>query len=882
MSASLPKPKQTPMPKPLLSMPQQVLQNQENLSSHAFSDDAPHIVTSKYELIEKLGKGSQGQVWKARRKTDGQYVAIKLLNVHSVKTWKQYELFQREGKLLSHLNIPNVAPVYEYIEDLESDSPCVCIVQKYVEGETMAKLIKRKHRFSAEAIYDIIVQILRILQALHSHQPVIIHRDIKPSNLMLTPAENGRYRVTLIDFGAVANPQVQKGGSTVAGTYGYMPPEQLMGQAQPASDIYALGAVALQLLSGTSPADIEMCDFKLVIEPYLSHIPPAVVQTISQMLEPSLEKRLCDYNILIAQFRSLADKRPPSFLKLLLKHSAYKLETVESICQPGNYEIWQNLNPEKDVCQLSNILNSIPDDTQSLQNIQKFQKQQDKLKLRHIFIYLASFLILPMTFFFIFQPDKEELGVFWLCTGVISFISFIFSTLITSYIQNRNHIIQNYDPLEGLFANKKLSFYSHTKQPQLPVPKKSKAIHKELLLHLVASSHKTVGKITSIQYIPSDSQQSKSITLKKQPVVLTREQPRFLVTYQYQISKPSLPMSMRKANFFEHTFYGETTVYTAPEKHYKVGDLIPLLWSLERDQQDDFTLYAMPYPYPFAELFNTKDVVYHTFIPSVFLSARSEDELKYEIHHYTPKIHHTMEAKLNGLSNLIDLLTNWEFSDAYILQAKLFSRLSNKTATITCYKKAASMGNTFAMNILGGYYKAKNEYQKAVEYYIDAFRSGDLEVYKHILEIYTQLSDKTALSEWQNIVIMLFTSKANEGDIAACHHLIELHQTQQEYECVRYWAEKAYAMGDKTVILNIAKAHFFLENYDESIEWYMKSSCFDLENGIIFGRLYRIKKASLSFLKPSDPQYQRTKAQVDYLAYVLKDCPAPLNATSHE
>ena len=119
MSASLPKPKQTPMPKPLLSMPQQVLQNQENLSSHAISNDAPHIVTSKYGLIEKLGKGSQGQVWKARRKTDGQYVAIKLLNVHSVKTWKQYELFQREGKLLSHLNIPNVAPVYEYIEDLD-------------------------------------------------------------------------------------------------------------------------------------------------------------------------------------------------------------------------------------------------------------------------------------------------------------------------------------------------------------------------------------------------------------------------------------------------------------------------------------------------------------------------------------------------------------------------------------------------------------------------------------------------------------------------------------------------------------------------------------------------------------------------------------------
>ena len=97
--------------------------------------------------------------------------------------------------------------------------------------------------------------------------------DIKPSNLMLTPLENGRYKVTLLDFGAVANPQVQNGGSTVAGTYGYMPPEQLMGQAQPASDIYALAALAVEMLSGTSPADIAVCDFKLVIEPYLQHLP---------------------------------------------------------------------------------------------------------------------------------------------------------------------------------------------------------------------------------------------------------------------------------------------------------------------------------------------------------------------------------------------------------------------------------------------------------------------------------------------------------------------------------------------------------------------------------------------------------------------------------
>ena len=99
-------------------------------------------------------------------------------------------------------------------------------------------MLKAKHRFLDESIYDIIAQVLRILQSLHEHQPPVIHRDIKPSNLMLTPVDNGKYKVTLLDFGAVANPQIQTGGSTVAGTFGYMPPEQLMGQAQPGSDIY--------------------------------------------------------------------------------------------------------------------------------------------------------------------------------------------------------------------------------------------------------------------------------------------------------------------------------------------------------------------------------------------------------------------------------------------------------------------------------------------------------------------------------------------------------------------------------------------------------------------------------------------------------------------
>ena len=164
---------------------------------------------------------------------------------------------------------------------------------------------------------------------------------------MLTPSEDGKFQVTLLDFGAVANPQVQNGGSTVAGTFGYMPPEQLMGQAQPASDIYALAAVAVQMLTGIAPADIETCDFKLVIEPHLTHIPKEVVNTLSWMLEPALENRIADHHALIAQFSNLVENKPASLMKFVFKTGTPKLENVEHICQPGNYNIWQDFDAQK-------------------------------------------------------------------------------------------------------------------------------------------------------------------------------------------------------------------------------------------------------------------------------------------------------------------------------------------------------------------------------------------------------------------------------------------------------------------------------------------------------------------------------------------------------
>ena len=217
----------------------------------------PECLAKDYQYLKKLGHGRQANVYQAVRLKDQKLVCIKQLGIESISTWKEYELFQREAKVLASLNIKGVASFYDVIEDLNGASPCAFIVQEFIEGRSLAEMPKAGHHFNVNEVYDILIQLLRIIYQLQNRPYPVIHRDIKPSNIMITQQE-GTNTVTLIDFGAVANPHVQKGGSTTAGTYGYMPPEQYMCHTCLASDIYSIGAVAVEMFSGKSPSSLPM------------------------------------------------------------------------------------------------------------------------------------------------------------------------------------------------------------------------------------------------------------------------------------------------------------------------------------------------------------------------------------------------------------------------------------------------------------------------------------------------------------------------------------------------------------------------------------------------------------------------------------------------
>ena len=311
----------------------------------------PDYIKDKYTFIDKLGVGTQGSVFKAIRHSDEKIVAVKKLRIDSVNAWKEYDLFHREADVLSQIHEHGVAEFYEAIENLSAFPAEAYIVQELIEGRSLQLMLKTGFRFTVSRIFQMALGLIDLLEKLHSHEPPIIHRDIKPNNIIMKPLPDvDDFEPYLIDFGAVANPTVQKGGSTVAGTYGYMPPEQLVGRPVPASDIYALGATIVYMLTGVEPADMRVADFRLIIDPYLENVPRPVVNVLHQMLDPKPETRLCEYRRLRIFFEQFANDVYKLEDAATLQDTGTinsKLSKVNAFNQAGNLDLWMTLPETK-------------------------------------------------------------------------------------------------------------------------------------------------------------------------------------------------------------------------------------------------------------------------------------------------------------------------------------------------------------------------------------------------------------------------------------------------------------------------------------------------------------------------------------------------------
>jgi len=209
-----------------------------------------------YAVEKVLAQTDHGRVYRARS-PDGAIVALKELQFASVPGAQQIDAFEREAATLKTLHHPRIPRYIDSFSEGEGVHLRLYLAAEFIEGEPLSARIRRGPFQEAE-LRDVAGQVLRVL--LYLHKLGVLHRDIKPDNLIVRPGGE----VVLVDFGSARQLSgTHTYGSTLVGTFGYMPTEQLGGTVDATSDLYALGATLLHAATGKPPSELLSSDMAL-------------------------------------------------------------------------------------------------------------------------------------------------------------------------------------------------------------------------------------------------------------------------------------------------------------------------------------------------------------------------------------------------------------------------------------------------------------------------------------------------------------------------------------------------------------------------------------------------------------------------------------------
>ena len=263
-------------------------------------NSVPQIIANNLRVEALLGRGGMGTVYRATHLTLDRVVAVKVINPEFVLNTDVMQRFTREARLMAKLRHPRAAMIYD--SGTLPDGR-LFIVMEYVEGVTLADILKRDGKLPFKKAVDIAVSICDVLHEAHSLG--IIHRDLKPANIMLN-----NQGVFVLDFGIAKmlnrdNAESMRlsmtGNGLLVGTPFYMSPEQCLGEPVDArSDLYALGALLFEMIAGRPPFDDEILSAIIIkhamvdapkIEEFAPDIPPALANVINRLLAKKPEER---------------------------------------------------------------------------------------------------------------------------------------------------------------------------------------------------------------------------------------------------------------------------------------------------------------------------------------------------------------------------------------------------------------------------------------------------------------------------------------------------------------------------------------------------------------------------------------------------------------
>jgi eukaryotic-like serine/threonine-protein kinase len=269
------------------------------------------VLAQRYEILQVLGEGGMGAVYKAHDREIKRTVALKVIHPDLARNPAIVERFKQELRLSHQVTDKNVIRIY----DLGEGEGVKFITMEYIAGKDLRSLIRGKKKFTPEEAVDVIQQVCHALEAAHSVG--VIHRDLKPRNIMQD--ESGR--ILVMDFGLART--LEGDGMTqtgaLVGTMEYMSPEQALGkELDQRSDIFALGLIFYELLTGKMPFEAESALASLIkrtqeraipVSDIDAHSPVALSGIVSKCLERDLNQRYQNVSAILADLNTWKDKR---------------------------------------------------------------------------------------------------------------------------------------------------------------------------------------------------------------------------------------------------------------------------------------------------------------------------------------------------------------------------------------------------------------------------------------------------------------------------------------------------------------------------------------------------------------------------------------------
>ena len=269
--------------------------------------EAGQIYGNRYRLVDRIAIGGMGEVWRAHDEVILRDVAIKILKPEFMGDPGFLERFRVEARHAARVDHVGIADVYDYGEG----SGSAYLVMEIVAGDSLARIIEKRIRLTEIEVLSIVEQTAKALHA--AHEDGLVHRDIKPGNLLITPS--GKVKITDFGIARVADQVALTATGQVMGTVQYLSPEQATGKpATPSTDIYSLGIVAYEALTGRRPFTGE--SQMVIAMAQINDKPPAIGDDIDKRVQ----------ELILSCLAKKPNQRPGSALDLSNRARALRLQ----------------------------------------------------------------------------------------------------------------------------------------------------------------------------------------------------------------------------------------------------------------------------------------------------------------------------------------------------------------------------------------------------------------------------------------------------------------------------------------------------------------------------------------------------------------------------